>query len=69
MLSFDMCKWQVEEGDIEGVHGAIVDHRSFFISMPLRRPQALYSPVLHRLVQLGVREVQVTSIGLSHITL
>ena len=50
LLPFDMRIWQVEDEDIEGVHEVIVDHRSFLISRPLRRPLALHSPILHRLV-------------------
>ena len=38
LLSFDMCRWKVEDEGIEDVHGAIVDHLPFSISRPLWRP-------------------------------
>ena len=38
LLSFDMCRLQVEDKGVEDVHGAIVNHLPFLISRPLRRP-------------------------------
>ena len=34
-MSFDMCRWQVENGDIEVVHEVLVMHHLFFINRPL----------------------------------
>ena len=62
-----MCKWKVEEGDVEVVHEVQVRHHLFLTSRPLLRLLGLQMLPLHRLVQLVVREVRVTSRGLSHI--
>ena len=32
-----MCRWQVEDKDVEDIHGAIVDHRPFFINKPFTK--------------------------------
>ena len=40
-LLFDMCRWQVKDGGVEVVQGAIVDHHLFFISRPSYRPWVL----------------------------
>ena len=32
---FDMCTWQVEDGDVEVVHEVQVKHPLFLTSMPL----------------------------------
>ena len=32
---FDMCRWQVEDGDVEVVHGAIANHHLFITNRPL----------------------------------
>ena len=53
--------------DVEVVHRVIANHHPFFTSRPLRRLGALRLPALHRLVQLGVREGQVTSRGSSNL--
>ena len=66
-LLFDMCRWHVEDEDVEVVHRAIANHHPFFTSRPLRRLGALRLPALHKLVQLGVREGQVTSRGSSNL--
>ena len=31
-LLFDLYRWKVEDEGVEVVHGAMVDHRLFFIS-------------------------------------
>ena len=36
-LSFDMCRWQVEGEDVEGVHGVLVRHHQYLTNMPLLR--------------------------------
>ena len=64
-----MCRWQVEDGDVEVVHEVQVRHHLFFTNKPLLRLLGLQLLPLHRLVQLVVMEVQVTSRGLSHIIL
>ena len=33
-LSFDLCRWQVEDEGVEVVHGVMVDRHLFFISRP-----------------------------------
>ena len=33
-LLFDLCKWKVEDEDVEVVHGAMVDCHLFFINRP-----------------------------------
>ena len=62
-----MYRWQVEDGDIEVVHEVQVRHHLFLTSKPLLRLLGLQLLLLHKLVQLIVREVRVTSRGLSHI--
>ena len=62
-----MCRWQVEDGDVEVVHEVQVRHHLFVTNSPLLRLLGLQLLPLHRLVQLVVREVRVTSKGLSHI--
>ena len=52
--------WQVGGVDVEVVHGAVADHCLALISRPLLRSWVLQLLPLHRLVQLGVREDQVT---------
>ena len=37
-LPFDMCRWQVEDEDVEVIHGAIANHLLFLTSRPLWRP-------------------------------
>ena len=64
-----MCRWKVEDGDVEVVHDVQVRHHLVFTSRPLLRLLGLQLLPLHRLVQLVVREVRVTSRGLSHIIL
>ena len=33
-LLFDFCRWKVEDGGVEVVHGVMVDHHLFLISRP-----------------------------------
>ena len=56
LFPYDICKWQVEDEDVEVVHGAIANHHLFFTNGPLWRLWVLRLLVLHRLVQLGVKE-------------
>ena len=35
LLPLDMCKWQVEDGDVEVVHEVLARHHLFFTSRPL----------------------------------
>ena len=37
-LSFDMCRWLVEDGNVEVVHEVLVRHHLFSINRPLLRP-------------------------------
>ena len=69
LLPFDMCRWQVEDRGVEVVHEVQVRHHLFFTSKPLLRLLGSQLLPLHRLVQPVVREVRVTSRGLSHIIL
>ena len=55
--------------DVEVVHGAVADYHLALISKHLWRRWALHLPPLHKLVQLAVREGQVTSRGLERIIL
>ena len=64
-----MCRWQVEDGDVVVVQEVQVRHHPFFTNRPLLRLLGLQLQPLHRVVQLVVREVRVTSRGLSHIIL
>ena len=36
-LSFDMCRWLVEDEDVEVVHGVLVRHHQYLTSRPLLR--------------------------------
>ena len=67
ILLIDMCRWKVEDEDVEVVHEAIANHHLFFTHGPLWRLWTLQLSPLHRLVQLGVKEGRVTSKGLKHI--
>ena len=64
-----MCRWQVEAEDVEVVHEVLAKHHQYLTSRPLLRLLGLQLLPLHRLVQLVVREVRVTSRDLSHIIL
>ena len=64
-----MCRFQVEDEDVEVVHEVQVRHHMFLTSMPFLRLLGLQLLPLHKLVQLVVKEVRVTSRGLSHIIL
>ena len=61
-----MSRWQVEDGDVEVVHEVSVRHHLSLTSRPLLRLLGLQLLPLHRLVQLVVREVRVTSRDLRH---
>ena len=60
---------EVEDGDVEVVHKVQVRHHLFLTIRPLLRLLGLQLLPLHRLVQLVVREVRVTSRDSSHIIL
>ena len=64
-----MCRWQVEAEDEEVVHEVLIKHHQYLTNRPLLRLLGLQLLPLHRLVQLVVREVRVTSRDLSHIIL
>ena len=69
LLLSDICRWLVEEEDAEAVGEATThDHMRLTnkLSYKLLVP---WLPPLHRLVQLGAREGQVTSRGSRHIIL
>ena len=36
-LGFDMCRWLVEDEDVEGVHEVLAKHHKYLTSMPLLR--------------------------------
>ena len=52
-LPFDMCRWKVEDRDVEVVHEVLVKLHLFFISRPLQRPWVLQLLPLHRLMSWG----------------
>ena len=60
-LSFDMCRWLVVGDDVEVIHEVLVRHHWLLTSRPLLRSSGLQLLPLHRLAQLGGREVRVTS--------
>ena len=64
-----MCRWQVEAEVVEVVHEVLAKHHQYLTSRPLLRLLGLQLLPLHRIVQLVVREVRVTSRDLSHIIL
>ena len=64
-----MCRWKVKAEDVEVVHEVLAEHHQYLTSSPLLRLLGLQLLPLHRLVQLVVREVRVTSRDLSHIIL
>ena len=66
---FDMCRWLVAGEDVEVVHKVLVKHHRLLISRPFLRPLGLQLLSLHRLAQLGDREVRVTSRDLGPIIL
>ena len=37
LLSFDMCRWKVEDEDVEVLHEVLAKHHKFLTSRPLRR--------------------------------
>ena len=37
-MPFDMCRWLVEDEDVEGVHEVLVRHHRLLTSRPLLRP-------------------------------
>ena len=57
-LLFDLCRWQVEEEDTGAIRVAL---HLYLTSRPLLRPWVLQRLPLLRLMQLGVKGVQVTS--------
>ena len=61
-----MCRWQVKAGDVEVVHEVLAKHHQYLTSRPLLRLLGLQLLPLHRLVQLVVMEVRLTSRGLGH---
>ena len=64
-----MYRWQVEAEDIEVVYEVLAKHHQYLTSRPLLRLLGLQLLPLHRVVQLVVREVRLTSRDLSHIIL
>ena len=60
-LLFYLCRWQVEEEEVEVIREAL---NLYLTNMPLLRPWVLQLLPLLKLVQLGVKGVQVTSNGL-----
>ena len=64
-----MCRWQVEAEDVEVVHEVLAKHHQYLTSRPLLRLLGLQLLAFHRLVQLVVKEVRVTSRDLSRIIL
>ena len=56
-LSLDMCRWLIEDGDVEVIHEALVKHHLYWTVRPLHRPWVLQLLPLHRLVQLVAKEV------------
>ena len=64
-----MWRWQVKAEDVEVVHEVPTRHHLYLTSRPLLRLLGLQLLSLHRLVQLVVREVRVTSRGSGHIIL
>ena len=68
-LPFDMCRRLVVGEDVEVVHEVLTKHHQYLTNRPLLRLYGLRLLPLHRLVQQGAREVQLTSRGTGHIVL